>query len=246
MELTFELRWHIDEIRTLSKDGKQSYTIQDIARIAEDFTRPWGDDGLHPKLCKVILPGVSQIGYITNAQISYSGDMSGDYTTGAGVLTENGTKIEPRSIYNYFYSQISVTFTMIIVKDVKLLSANDPKGLSVAISADGEDIKKPDNIPADQDAIEAEKKAIEKAKKEAEIDAQIAAGVTQSKDPTQQEEVPASMMNDKPEPNMSQAPPADFNGTDENGQNGFIDKAANQVKSSVSQSSSSSSSVQPE
>ena len=237
MELTFELRWHIDEIRTLSKDGKQSYTIQDIARIAEDFTRPWGDDGLHPKLCKVILPGVSQIGYITNAQISYSGDMSGDYTPGAGVLTENGTKIEPRSIYNYFYSQISVTFTMIIVKDVKLLSANDPKGLSVAISAEGEDIKKPDNIPADQDAIEAEKKAIE----EAEIDAQIAAGVTQSKDPSQQE-VPASMMSDQPEPNMSQAQPADFNGTDEKGQNNFIDKAASQVKSSISSSSSSSSS----
>ena len=99
--------------------------IQDIAEIAEGFTRPWRNGtSLQPKLCKVILPGISQIGYITEAQIQYSGDMTGNYTSAAGVLLNGNT---PNSIYNYFYSQIDVTFTMIIVKDITLWTTSEDK-----------------------------------------------------------------------------------------------------------------------
>ena len=41
MNLNFTLKWHIDEIRTLMNESGKSYSIQDIAQIAEDFTRPW-------------------------------------------------------------------------------------------------------------------------------------------------------------------------------------------------------------
>jgi len=127
MSLSFTLRWHIDEIRTLAKDGQRSYTIQELADIAEGFTRPWdvhpdneSNESLQPKLCKVILPGVSQIGYISEAQINFSGDMSGDYSTGGGVLTGSQGNLQERAITNYFYSQLEVAFTMIIVKDISL------------------------------------------------------------------------------------------------------------------------------
>ena len=127
MSLSFTLKWHIDEIRTLAHDGQRSYTIQEIADIAEGFTRPWDlnigdtDQSLQPKLCKVILPGVSQIGYITEAQINFSGDMSGDYTTGSGVLTGSDGALQERAITNYFYSQLEVTFSLTIVKDITLI-----------------------------------------------------------------------------------------------------------------------------
>ena len=126
MNLNFTLKWHIDEIRTLLKaSGGAAYTIQDIAQIAEDFTRPWkSGDSISPKLCKVILPGIQHIGYITEAQISYSGDMSGDYQTGGGVLSGFN---DPRKVTNYFYSQIDVTFNMIIIKDIELKPATAAK-----------------------------------------------------------------------------------------------------------------------
>lgn len=153
MSLSFTLNWHIDEIRTLSKDGQTSYTIQDIAAIAEGFTRPWTTGvSVQPKLCKVILPGISEIGYITQAQISYSGPMSGDYTTGGGVLTSGSDGIPTaRSIYNYFYSQISVAFEMIIVKDIKLHAATEKHAIAMAIYGENEEIPVQNNVEADQD-----------------------------------------------------------------------------------------------
>lgn len=137
MELSFELKWHIDEIRTfLNEATGSSYSIQDIAEIAENFTRPWTTGtSVHPKLCHVILPGISHIGYITSANITYSGAMSGDYITGPGVLGGDGSTIVPHTITNYFYSQISVSFSMVIVKDVKLFPANS-QGLQIKIEAE--------------------------------------------------------------------------------------------------------------
>lgn len=125
MSLNFTLRWHIDELRTLMDVENRSYSIQDIAQIAEDFTRPWKKgNSIEPKLCKVILPGVQHIGYITEAQISYSGDMAGSLSVGAGVLKD---KEAARDITDYFYSQIDVTFSMIIIKDIALKSKSDKR-----------------------------------------------------------------------------------------------------------------------
>ena len=125
MSLNFTLRWHIDELRTLMDVENKSYSIQDIAQIAEDFTRPWKKgNSIEPKLCKVILPGVQHIGYITEAQISYSGDMAGSLSAGAGVLKD---KEVARDITDYFYSQIDVTFSMIIIKDIALKSKSDKR-----------------------------------------------------------------------------------------------------------------------
>ena len=125
MSLNFTLKWHIDELRTLMDVENRSYSIQDIAQIAEDFTRPWKKgNSIEPKLCKVILPGVQHIGYITEAQISYSGDMAGSLSTGAGVLKD---KEVARDITDYFYSQIDVTFSMIIIKDIALKSKSDKR-----------------------------------------------------------------------------------------------------------------------
>jgi hypothetical protein len=159
MSLSFTLNWHIDEIRTLAKDGQTSYTIQDIAAIAEGFTRPWTTGvSVQPKLCKVILPGISEIGYITQAQISYSGPMSGDYTTGGGVLTSGNDGIPTvRSIYNYFYSQISVSFEMIIVKDIKLHAATEKQAISMAIYGEDEEIPVQNNVEAVQNKEDVEK-----------------------------------------------------------------------------------------
>lgn len=125
LELQFNLKWHIDEIRTLVDKENKSYTIQDIADIAEGFTRPWKfGNSIEPKLCKVILPGVQHIGYITNASISYSGDMAGDFSSGSGVLKNNST---PRNPTNYFFSQIDVSFNMIIIKDITLKHKADTR-----------------------------------------------------------------------------------------------------------------------
>lgn len=165
MQLSFSLNWHIDEIRTLAKDENTSYTIQDIAQIAEDFTRPWKvGNSLRPKLCKVILPGVSQIGYMQDAQITYDGPMTGDYTTGGGVLTGSGTSVEERTIYNYFYSKIAVNFTMLIVKDVQLQAASSGNGPSMTIKGEGENTNTTDTTTSGsskENKVQAEQESTE-------------------------------------------------------------------------------------
>jgi hypothetical protein len=145
MTLSFTLRWHIDEVRTFAISKDRHISLQEIADIADSFTRPWGIDNggsLQQKLCKVILPGVSEIGYITQAQINYTGDMSGSYITGSGVLTGNdGSAKTNGTITDYFYSQLEVTFELLMVRDIKLLSAAQGK-IQYSIYAEDEEVKR--------------------------------------------------------------------------------------------------------
>jgi hypothetical protein len=148
IELTFTLKWHIDEVRSLVKTANSSYNFDDITTIAEDFTRPWSVNGsLTPKICKVILPGISHIGYITQAGITYNGDMAGNLLTGSGILSGNDDNLIQRNVYDYFYSQLEISFTMLIIKDIVLRPIPDSSqlGLGVTLVAEGEQIKEPKN-----------------------------------------------------------------------------------------------------
>ena len=127
IDLGFTLDFHIDEVRTLKKANGGHYSLQDIADIAENFTRPWiaeSDGGnvnsVKPKVVKVVLPGVSEIGYMTQANITYSGDMTGDMTKGGGLKsTEDGV------LTNYHYTQLEISFGFIVLKDIKLTNPGD-------------------------------------------------------------------------------------------------------------------------
>lgn len=141
IELSFVLKWHNDEVKTLSVDGK-SLSLQEIADIAEDFTRPWMlDNSLKPKLVKVVLPGISEIGYMTQAQITYNGDMTGDFATGSGVINDSiewnsgrgASGNQHQFTTNYYYNQLEITFSLIVIKDTKLLPADSSahKGIDV-------------------------------------------------------------------------------------------------------------------
>ena len=146
IEISFDLRWHIDEIRGID----DNMTLGDIETMAESFTRPWETDNgsLIPKVCGVILPGISRVGYISSVNISYTGSMTG------GKYTDNkseGFKIGPVEIVregvgwnsssnrltdesgnmtfqtDYHYSELTASFTMILLKDVTLQkSSGDP------------------------------------------------------------------------------------------------------------------------
>lgn len=145
MSLSFTLRWHIDEVRTFAVSKDRHLSLQEIADIADGFTRPWGIESgasLQQKLCKVILPGISEIGYITQAQVNYSGDMSGSYTTSAGVLTGGG-EING-TVTDYFYSQLEITFELLMVRDIKLLSAQS-RGAQFSIYAEGATVDRDNN-----------------------------------------------------------------------------------------------------
>jgi hypothetical protein len=146
--LSFELKWHLDEV--LENDNK---TLQEIADLSEFFARPWdnGNGSITPKLCKVILPSISEIGYISAVNISYSGDMAGE--TDKGNITHNYLAPEGaseretftslsdvsesthKSVY-YTYNFLTITFTMLVVRDVKLLPLNNESNLP-AESAEG-------------------------------------------------------------------------------------------------------------
>lgn len=153
IRLSFTLAWHIDELRTFAKKDGNHYTLQDVANIAENFTRPWeSGESLTPKLCKVILPGISEIGYITQAQIEYSGDMTGDWrsdfaglisdnTSGSSSNTENNStnnsSLKYNSVTNYHYTEIKISFELLIVKEIKLFSEQfAKKGNTWSIEAD--------------------------------------------------------------------------------------------------------------
>lgn len=165
MELSFTLKWHIDEISTFVGDGDKPYYangLASVAEIAERLTRPWEVKGEGDavgsnkrKLCQVILPSIVARGYITQANITYSGDMTG---TSAGIikskaedagqhdglgglvgaLTIENNKKSSYSIGNvddtgfgfttYGYTQLEVTFNMILVKDVTLLPVKGDEG----------------------------------------------------------------------------------------------------------------------
>ena len=149
VELSFTLKYHYDEIKGNRTDNKPGYdtlnykSLQQIADIAESFTRPWqkSNGSIAPKIVRVILPGVAHIGYMTSAQISYKGDMMGeafnyernddgninsyivnDAYSGETLLNKNGT-----SSYNtYFYNQLEISFNLIIIKDITLDVASEP------------------------------------------------------------------------------------------------------------------------
>lgn len=127
IDLSFTLDFHIDEVRTLKKANGGHYSLQDIADIAENFTRPWiaeSDGGnvnsVKPKVVKVVLPGVSEIGYMTQANITYSGDMTGDMTQGGGLAS-----MSKGVLTNYHYTQIQISFTLVLLKDIKLHKGSD-------------------------------------------------------------------------------------------------------------------------
>lgn len=127
IDLSFTLDFHIDEVRTLKKANGGHYSLQDIADIAENFTRPWiaeSDGGnvnsVKPKVVKVVLPGVSEIGYMTQANITYSGDMTGDMTQGGGLAS-----MSKGVLTNYHYTQIQIAFTLVLLKDIKLHKGSD-------------------------------------------------------------------------------------------------------------------------
>lgn len=127
IDLSFTLDFHIDEVRSLKKATGGHYSLQDIADIAENFTRPWiaeNDGGnvnsVKPKVIKVILPGVSEIGYMTQANITYQGDMTGDMTQGGGLVSmSSGT------LTSYHYTQLQISFTLVLLKDIKLHKGSD-------------------------------------------------------------------------------------------------------------------------
>lgn len=127
IDLGFTLDFHIDEVRTLKKANGSHYSLQDIADIAENFTRPWiaeSDGGnvnsVKPKVVKVVLPGVSEIGYMTQANITYSGDMTGDMTQGGGLAS-----MSKGVLTNYHYTQLQISFTLVLLKDIKLHKGSD-------------------------------------------------------------------------------------------------------------------------
>ena len=126
IELNFTLKFHIDEVRSLKKPNGAHYSLQEIADIAENFQRPWltegaaGINSVKPKVVKVILPGISEIGYMSSVGVTYNGDMTGDMTKGGGLKsTEDGV------LTNYHYTQLEISFGFIVLKDIKLTNPGD-------------------------------------------------------------------------------------------------------------------------
>lgn len=166
--LGFSLKWHYDELLLYGLD-KTYPSLQEIANIAEDFTRPFqigasetDGNSITPKLCTVILPSLSEIGYITEAQISFGGAMTGtdpyneSKSSNYSAVDENNRASVTRNgddyIYkthvsntNYQYSTLEISFQLLIVKDITL---------------------KPD--AATQKAIKEKEEADRKAKEEAD------------------------------------------------------------------------------
>lgn len=154
--LGFELKWHIDELELYKSQYK---TLQEIADIAEDFTRPYSSgDSLMPKLCTVTLPSLSEIGYITEAQISYGGAMTGNdpYNYAAHKSDYNAFKDNENLMQrvsdddlnkirdnlhrvnntrvDYQYSTLTINFQLLLVKDIKL----SPTSKDIEQAADAE------------------------------------------------------------------------------------------------------------
>lgn len=149
IEITFELKWHIDELRSVSED----LTLEDIERMAESFQRPWETESgsLMPKVCGVILPGISRVGYISSVGITYGGSMTGKYINGLSTGIKNSYELKSDNVNSfcteYYYSELTASFTMILLEDVKLQkTADEPlkgtelaKTLSVKAADDDED-----------------------------------------------------------------------------------------------------------
>lgn len=149
ISLSFNLKWHIDELYVYDEETREVklasdyQSLQEIATAAEAFTRPYYEDNsLKPKVCGVILPSISQIGYITEAQISYSGAVTAAETSGksqrdlstfekmASRASEesylSGTDLDvvyAKNNETYEYSVLEISFQLLIIKDVDLVSS---------------------------------------------------------------------------------------------------------------------------
>lgn len=130
--LNFTLKWHIDEVRSMYKnEGTKSLCLQDIAELAEKFTRPvtLSKGSILPRTVFVILPGVTRRGYMTEAQISLSGDMTGtkvDYS----LVRNSFSSASPGednyvSRIGYQYTQIEIAFSLLVTNDVTLHSQGE-------------------------------------------------------------------------------------------------------------------------
>lgn len=151
VDLSFTLRWHADEARSMLKSDGSAYSLQDIAEVAESFTRPWDADGGNKgKLCMVVLPSIARIGYINSVNIKYDGDMIGssvsvvaydnvseDYIANVDDDFYNGKSTNGKTEYGF--NMLTITFGMLIVQDVTLQSEDANKGkvkLSLAKTSD--------------------------------------------------------------------------------------------------------------
>lgn len=122
IEISFELKWHVDELRAIS----DIVSLEDIEVIAENFQRPWETESgsLVPKVCGVILPGISRIGYISSVNVTYTGSMTGQYVSGVSRRLGSDSVLNQDTVgefcTDYHYSELTVSFTMILLEDVKL------------------------------------------------------------------------------------------------------------------------------
>lgn len=138
MSLSFTLNFHYDELKIFNDPHK---SLAQIAKIAENFTRPWcadnDENSIFPKLVKVILPGISRIGYLQSANITFSGSITGEdlspnkYNESADLSTFNvnaaaTTFIQQKSA-DFTYSQLSISFDLLILNDVDLYQVNEMK-----------------------------------------------------------------------------------------------------------------------
>lgn len=149
ISLSFNLKWHIDELYVYDEETREVklasdyQSLQEIATAAEAFTRPYYEDNsLKPKVCGVILPSISQIGYITEAQISYSGAVTAAETSGKSQRDLStfekmalraseesylsGTDLDvvyAKNNETYEYSVLEISFQLLIIKDVDLVSS---------------------------------------------------------------------------------------------------------------------------
>ena len=57
---------------------------------------------------------------MTQANITYSGDMTGDMTQGGGLASMNNGVLT-----NYHYTQLQISFTLVLLKDIKLHKGSD-------------------------------------------------------------------------------------------------------------------------
>lgn len=142
--LGFELKWHIDELYLYNSKYK---TLQDIANIAEDFTRPYEQgDSITPKLCTVTLPSISEIGYITEAQISYSGAITSNNPYNDTKNKSSNNLENTDSKVDYQYSTLTISFQLLLVKDIKLSSTSKAQADAKEAADDAETARAALNI----------------------------------------------------------------------------------------------------
>lgn len=160
IELSFTLKFHNDELYTLTEDKKTPLSLQRVAEIAENFTRPWEvDSSIIPKLVCVILPGVSVIGYMNQATIQYDGDMTGtfsenvngvyrSYQESSGLVKDNQYQFSPVNT-NYYYNSLEINFNMVVVRSITLYPQKE-SDVSISIYKEDIDTKNPNSESAKQ------------------------------------------------------------------------------------------------